>query len=67
MYHNNCVVPTLVPSQHVTIKVSERGFGPNIVNVHPGDQVWWQWQERSGKLHNIKQVCFSLCFAPFLN
>lgn len=35
--------------------VTDSGFEPKVVTVHPGDRVWWVWQEGK-KQHNIRQV-----------
>ncbi|XP_068713854.1 uncharacterized protein [Montipora foliosa] len=41
--------------KHHAIRVRDQGFTPRILNVHPGDWVWWQWQDTK-RQHNIVQV-----------
>ncbi|KAK2161587.1 hypothetical protein LSH36_114g03020 [Paralvinella palmiformis] len=42
------------PKNH-TIYVTDQGFEPKVVTIHPGDRIWWVWQEGT-KQHNIIQV-----------
>ncbi|ELT90741.1 hypothetical protein CAPTEDRAFT_219540 [Capitella teleta] len=42
------------PRNH-TVHITDKGFEPKVVTIHPGDRVWWVWQE-SKKQHNVIQV-----------
>ena len=48
--HNYCLM-----FQNHTIYVTDQGFEPKVVTIHPGDRIWWVWQEGT-KQHNIIQV-----------
>ncbi|XP_022109025.1 uncharacterized protein LOC110989168 isoform X4 [Acanthaster planci] len=37
------------------ISVKDTGFEPKVLRVHPGDRVWWAW-ENTKQQHNIFQV-----------
>ncbi|KAL9960972.1 hypothetical protein ACROYT_G034482 [Oculina patagonica] len=50
-----CSIVVQRNTKHHTIKVHDQGFTPRILNVHPGDWVWWQW-EGTKRHHNITQV-----------
>lgn len=50
-----CCSITVPFLQNHTIHVTDQGFEPKVVTIHPGDRVWWVWQEGS-KQHNIIQV-----------
>ncbi|KAJ7382965.1 hypothetical protein OS493_031741 [Desmophyllum pertusum] len=52
---SNCSVVVQTSAKHHTVKVHDQGFTPRILNVHPGDWVWWQW-ESTKRPHNITQV-----------
>lgn len=41
--------------QNHTVHVTDTQFEPKVVTIHPGDRVWWIWQE-GNKQHNIIQV-----------
>ena len=43
--------------------VSDGGFEPKVLTIHPGDRVWWVWEDNKN-LHNIVQVsCMSVCLS----
>jgi len=52
---DTCTILVQKNVKHHTIRVRDRGFTPRILNVHPGDWVWWQWQDTK-RQHNIVQV-----------
>ena len=41
--------------QNHTVHVTDTQFEPKVVTIHPGDRVWWIWQE-GNKQHNVIQV-----------
>ncbi|CAH1782616.1 unnamed protein product [Owenia fusiformis] len=52
---STCSIIVNSGSKNFTIHVTEKGFQPKVVTVHPSDRVWWVWQEGK-KQHNIMQV-----------
>ena len=41
--------------QEHCIAVSDMGFEPKVLTIHPGDRVWWIWEDTKLQ-HNIIQV-----------
>jgi len=46
--------------QNHTVHVTDTGFQPKVITVHPRDRIWWVWQGGK-KPHNITQVRICLC------